>query len=194
MRSLFLLCLCGLTVLAQNYIKEISDANPFDPNRGQEPPEEIVEAPVITADLPILDGTIIFADQRFAMLSYNQDGEPKTARVTVKDSFAGYEVAAIDFESVTLSNGGDTTALKLYSGVKKNRGGSRVAPAPMAKKEAAPALVSPGGDGQVVPANPTAGGPKPTTSRFQKASPAVPPSSTVQQSNTTKRENAKGKM
>jgi hypothetical protein len=204
MQSSRLLCLLVFStwqLLAQNYATEITDGNPFDPNRGQKPAPVEEEAAIVPEVLPVLDGTVLFGESKFAIFSYYESGEAKSKRATIKDTFAGYEVMEIDQESAVLQGGGRSVTVKLFAGNKQNRGGSKAAPrAEPAKPDAdkGPQLVSPGGSEGAPTKAPTPG--KPAANRFKKvgsapAPPTAPLSKTVQeQAPGSKQENAKGKI
>jgi len=204
MKSTRLFCLLFFSpwqLLAQNYGAEIIEANPFDPNRGQKPEPVAEEAAIIPEVLPVLDGTVLFGESRFAIFSYYEGGEARSRRVTVKESFAGYEVMEIDQESAVLQGGGRSVTVKLFAGNKQNRGGSKAqARGEPAKADAdkGPQLVSPGGAEGATAKAPTPS--KPAANRFKKvgsapAPPTAPLSKTAQeQAPGSKQENAKGKI
>lgn len=150
-RLLGLICwllLPTLLVMAQDdAVHTIISNDPFDPDRGVAAVEEteaaleVEEIVVQDADLPVLDGIILLGKTRMALFSnvIGDEGEPRNRTVRLNGDVAGYQVTAIEREHVVLTANGQTTTLRLFSGQKKARGGSKKAQvATIGQHQAAP--------------------------------------------------------
>ncbi len=81
----FLFCLTAVG-FGQNQIDDIVDRDPFDPNRGkkeevveEEKEEEVIE--VVPENVAfVLDGTVIFPNNRMAIIQYTPEPEPAVNR------------------------------------------------------------------------------------------------------------------
>lgn len=173
MRRIWLILMTSfLPLFAQLNLQSIIDRDPFDPNRGQVPEvvEEVEEAPPPPPPiLPVLDGTMVIGDMKLAILTNTAEAgkEVTTERVRLNESFMGYTVSEINSESVKLSSGpGVSIEVRLYSGKKTNRGGSRIAAPPSQQGDGAQ-IISPGGADN--------GDKLPTPISKQKSKPAVRP-------------------
>lgn len=127
----WILCLVLATSLYGQDLETTLERNPFDPTRGVKDavePEEPGEEPVVTDDMPILDGTIIAGELKIALFTYTAEGKPQSARVRVNDKIAQYTVVEIERNTVKLSKGGPAIPVALYSGQKTARGGTKVVP------------------------------------------------------------------
>jgi len=169
MRILLVIC-CSVALMGQEYIDNILDRDPFDPERGQETDEvEVVEPVVVERNLPVLDGTLIIGEKRIALFSFLEEGRPTTERVLLNETVAGYKLVTIDRSFVELDRGAGPIKLELYSGQKKNRGGSKES----AKGSSEPKLITTESDEKRKEAvakkpNPQPMNPKPSTkTRFR---------------------------
>ena len=140
----FLLVFCS-NLFAQDYVSNIMERNLFSPLRGEEPEVKPVESPELSLESTyVLDGTLIFPDEKCALVSEiskpnqnptilgnrkNKRSAPKdsveTYSITLGESIGNYQVTKISRNSITMVNGEETIRLKLYSGMKTDRGGSK---------------------------------------------------------------------
>lgn len=133
MRFLFLLFLSfGVIAHAQVDINQVLERDIFDPMRGKEPVEEKEEKPeavpeVKAKDEPILDGVLIVGNTRIAMFTVLLEGTPTPVRTKVNETITGtnYRITGIERNQVSIA--GRTEPFKLFSGIKKNRGGTKKA-------------------------------------------------------------------
>lgn len=162
MKLIFCL-LIGCSAFAQPDIATIVDNDPFDPDRGR---KEVVEEAVLEeeapmpVDLPVLDGTMVIGKRKLAMFTYMEEGKRKYASVTINETVAGYKLTQIKGSEVQLLGSGSPVTLRLFSGEKTNRGGTKKAgnPAPKSRtpraqmnapnqnKPQEPVVISPGSE------------------------------------------------
>ena len=131
-----LVFLIACAAWAQPDISSIVENDPFDPDRGRkEAAEEQVleEAAPPPTDVPVLDGTMVIGKKKFALFSYMEEGKRKYQSASLNEVVAGYKITLIQDREVQITGGGSPVSLRLFSGEKTKRGGSKKAarkPAP----------------------------------------------------------------
>lgn len=149
----------SLTILAQDdAVHTIVNNDPFDPERGVVEMEDTEATPIVEDivvedhDLPVLDGIILLGKSRMALFSnvVNQDGQSTNQTIRLNGNIAGYTVTTIERDHVVLSTNGNQTTLRLFTGKKPNRGGTKQRTAPnVAKRAPEPHSVTKEGASQV---------------------------------------------
>lgn len=120
-------------------VSGIIDRDPFDPDRGreevveEEEPEPEPEVVVPKGELPTLDGTLMIGKEKYAIFTTKDRGKETTHRVRLNEKIQGLRLAHIDLNHVELDGGGPPIKIEMWTGEKKNRGGtakraSRTAP------------------------------------------------------------------
>jgi len=111
----------------------IASQNPFHPDRNdviQQPPVEVTTAPP-----PILYGSVILGEARYALMAPDETRAPE--KVQEGQSMNGYRLASVQPQSVILEAGSGKTEIMLYNAMSKlRRDHSRTlasAPAPSAQ-------------------------------------------------------------
>jgi len=129
MKALFLLLML-VPLHAQDLVSQVLEHNPFDPARGhKESTQEENFVELIPADLPTCDGTLIFGELRYVLLTFIIDGKKVCKCMQVNESSSSYTVKSIKYNEVTLEQGLKTHVIKLFfqESKKDHRGGSRKA-------------------------------------------------------------------
>lgn len=129
MKALFLLLML-VPLHAQDLVSQVLEHNPFDPARGhKESTQEENFVELIPADLPTCDGTLIFGELRYVLLTFFIDGKKVCKCMQVNESSSSYTVKSIKYNEVTLEQGLKTHVIKLFfqESKKDHRGGSRKA-------------------------------------------------------------------
>lgn len=137
MLALLFSMFASIAIYAQpEAVETILQNDPFDPDRGaiieaqEEKPDEVEAAVVPQEDMPVLDGVILLGKTRMAIFSQVQTEKGKNENRTVRlnGEVSGYRVTAIEREHVVLTAKGQDTTLRLFSGQKQKRGGSKKVP------------------------------------------------------------------
>jgi len=128
MRILMFCLLCS-PLFAQDLINQIIDGNPFDPARGHKDiaTENDDAGPLVPADLPLCDGTLILGQLKYALLTFRVEGEPSFKSLQIGEESNGYKVAEINYDKVVLNQAGMMHTITLFqqNAKKEQRGGSR---------------------------------------------------------------------
>lgn len=137
MKRLICLFFC-CAALAQPDIATIVENDPFDPNRGRkEAVEEEVapeEAPV-PVDVPVLDGTMIIGKKKIALFTYMEEGKKRYMSASINEVVAGYKITDIADREVVLFGNGSPVNVRLFSGEKASRGGTKKSQAKASSKK-----------------------------------------------------------
>ena len=143
--SLFLLVSLSGVSIGQDYIAAIMERNVFSPDRGQLKKRKAEAEIEELDDLGlVLDGTIIFQNRKFALITESHDqitdsrrprkrnekrissrSNMETHTVELGDTIGSYKVTVILRDEVFLESGAQLIKLELYSGSKTDRGGSK---------------------------------------------------------------------
>jgi hypothetical protein len=104
------------TVLPTEY-SAIASRNPFQPDRNdviQQPQVEVTTAPP-----PIVYGSVILGETRYALMAPDEAGTPQ--KIQEGQSINGYRLASVQPQSVILETSSGKTEIMLYNAMSKLR-------------------------------------------------------------------------
>jgi hypothetical protein len=106
------------TALPAEYLV-IASQNPFQPDRNDVIQQPQVQAQVPTAPPPVVYGSVILGETRYALMAPDEAGAPQ--KVQEGQSMNGYRLARVQPQSVILETSSGQTEIMLYNAMAKLR-------------------------------------------------------------------------